>query len=460
MGLAARPKWKTTPRAGSPDGWLTDARQGAYDRAMKYCIITYGCQMNLYDSGLIESLLEDFGLVKASSPQEADLILVNTCSVRGHAEERALGRINSLGRLKSASGNVLVGVVGCMAKRYGERLMQEAPCVDFVVGPDNYRSLPDLIKNRRRAVLIEETSEKYSCLRSRHRRGPCAFVAIMRGCGNYCAYCVVPYLRGPERSRAHEEILDEIAALAHDGVKEVTLLGQNVNSYDDGKIGFPGLLGEACKVTGIARIRFTTSHPKDVTSELLQVMGREQKICNWLHLPVQSGSNRVLDSMNRHYTREEYLDLVDLARDSVSGLAITTDIMVGFPGETEEDFGLTLDLVRRVRFDFAYMFMYSRREGTKAADFDDLPIDLRKRRLKQLIEIQNGVTRERNRELVGQKAEILVEGKCKKGDYDGYGKTGSNKVVLFKGIGRPGDCVVVDVRGLSGWTPWGEIVDG
>jgi tRNA-2-methylthio-N6-dimethylallyladenosine synthase len=282
----------------------------------------------------------------------------------------------------------------------------------------------------------------------------------MRGCGNYCAYCVVPYLRGPERSRAHEDIIAEIGSLADDGVREVTLLGQNVNSYSDGTIDFPRLLREACKVQGIARIRFTTSHPKDVSRELLEVMAEEQKVCNWLHLPVQSGSNRVLQSMNRKYTREEYFDLVESARDSVDGLAITTDVMVGFPGETEDDFGLTLDLVERVGFDFAYMFMYSRREGTKAAELEDLPVEIRKQRLEKIIEIQNRIAREKNEDLVGTTVEILVEGNCKRGNYDGYGRTGTNKVVLFKGISRAGDCVGVEVRGLSGWTPWGEVAGG
>lgn len=427
---------------------------------MKYHIITYGCQMNLYDSGLIESFLKEAGGERVHSVEDANIILVNTCSVRAHAEQRALGRINSLRRLKSQNRDLKIGVVGCMAKRYGKKLLSSVPFIDFVVGPDNYRHLPNLIRNGVKSVLIEDNSrEKYSECQSRHRRGPCAFIAIMRGCNNFCSYCIVPYLRGRERSRSHEDIIREMELLAREGVKEVTLLGQNVNSYWDGGLDFPALLAELCRIPEIHRIRFTTSHPKDVTSRLLNIMSSQPKLCNWLHLPVQSGSNRILKLMNRKYSREQYLDLITMARNSIPELSITTDIMAGFPGESQEDFSETVDLMERARFDFAYMFMYSEREGTRAAELEDLPLDVKKGRLKHIIGIQNRITREQNALLIGKEVEILAEGECKKGNYDGYGKTKSNKVVLFKGPYKKGELVRVKVLGLNGWTPWGEIVN-
>jgi tRNA-2-methylthio-N6-dimethylallyladenosine synthase len=282
----------------------------------------------------------------------------------------------------------------------------------------------------------------------------------MRGCNNFCSYCVVPYLRGRERSRDHHDIAREINSLTSQGVKDITLLGQNVNSYSDGELDFPGLLTRLCELTEIARLRFTTSHPKDVTTELLGVMASQPRVCNWLHLPVQSGSNRILRLMNRDYNREHYLELVSSARDSIPELSITTDIMVGFPSESEDEFLETLDLVERVRFDFAYMFMYSTREGTKAAELESLPIDVEKKRLERLIDLQNSVTRAKNELLVGTEVEILVEGECKKGDYSGYGKTRNNKVVLVNEPVHTGELVQVKVLGLSGWTPWGERVNG
>lgn len=423
--------------------------------------------MNLYDSGLIESLFEKEGFQPSDSPEDADVILVNTCAVRAHAEQRALGRINSLRKLKSQNRNLKICVVGCMAKRLGETLMSSIPFIDFVVGPDNYRKLPNLIKNSRTAlgnskkVIIDENNgERYSECSSKQRKGPCAFIAIMRGCNNFCSYCVVPYLRGRERSRDHRDIIREAGELADEDVKEITLLGQNVNSYWDGRLDFPSLLDELCKISRIERIRFTTSHPKDVTPRLLETMSSQPKICNWLHLPVQSGSDRVLKLMNRGYSREQYLDLINMARNSIPGLSITTDVIVGFPGESEDDFIQTVDLIERVRFDFAYMFMYSEREGTKAAELKDLPLDVKKRRLKHIIDLQNRITREQNSLLVGKEVEILIEGNCKKGNYDGYGKTENNKVVLFRGRSKVGELVRVRVLGLSGWTPWGEVADG
>jgi len=416
--------------------------------------------MNLYDSGLIEAMLREAGGESVQSVVDADTILVNTCSVRAHAEQRALGRITSLGKLKCRNPDLKIGVVGCMAKRLGMRVIEVAPVVDFVVGPDNYRRLPDLIKNGRQVVLNEENGqEKYSECWSVHRRAPCAFIAIMRGCNNFCSYCVVPYLRGNERSRDHEDIKKEAEWLVRRGVKEVTLLGQNVSSYNDGRFDFPTLLKELCTIPGIGRIRFTTSHPKDVTSALLNTISSHSKLCNWLHLPVQSGSSRVLSRMNRGYSREEYLDLVTRARKSIPELSITTDIMVGFPGECEEDFSQTVDLVGKVRFDFAYMFMYSKREGTRAAEYQDIPMQVRKRRLRHIIDLQNRITKEQNGLLVGKVVEILIEGRCKRGNYDGYGKTKKNETVLFKGVSNIGDVVRVKVLGLSGWTPWGEIVN-
>ncbi|KPJ49739.1 hypothetical protein AMJ40_04820 [candidate division TA06 bacterium DG_26] len=428
---------------------------------MKYHIITYGCQMNLYDSGLIATLLEASGFESARTTGDADIILVNTCSVRQHAERRAMGRIASLANSKSQRDGLRIGVVGCMAKRYGQSLFSSLPFIDFVVGPDQYRRLPEIIGNGKRTASVDEDSEeRYSELRSRQRRGPCAFIAIMRGCNNFCSYCVVPYLRGRERSRPHGDIIRETEALTEQGVKEITLLGQNVNSYRDGTVDFPGLLEKLCGLSRIERIRFTTSHPKDVSVDLFRVMGSKSKVCNWLHLPVQSGSNRILELMNRRYSREQYLGLVAAARGCVQELSVTTDVMVGFPGETDEDFLRTVDLIQAIRFDFAYMFIYSNREGTAAANLEDLPLDIKKKRLEHIIDLQNRITKEQNTTLVGKQVELLVEGECKKGDYDGYGKTSNNKVVLFKGFCSVGDLVRVEVHRLSGWTPWGEIING
>jgi tRNA-2-methylthio-N6-dimethylallyladenosine synthase len=411
--------------------------------------------MNVADSELMLGLLGREGYVRTDDPADADVMLVNTCAVRDHAEQRVVGRMGELKRHKRA-GDVL-GVVGCMAQRLGARLLESAPHVDLVVGPDGYRTLPELIARAREGGRVAETEfrswEHYEDVPQVREDRVRAFVTVQRGCDYRCTFCIVPMTRGPERSRKLTDVVREVESLAAQGTTEVTLLGQTVNSYHDGENDFGALLRAVGAVPGLRRLRFTSPYPTDFTDAVLDAMASTPSVCEHVHLPAQSGSSRVLRRMLRRYDRATYLDVVRRLRQAVPGIALTTDIIVGFPGETEEDFGETLSLVREVEFDDAFTFKFSPREGTPATRIKDpVPDEVASERLERLIQAVRDVARRRNVGLVGQTVEVLVEGQARRGDLL-QSRTRTNKTVLLRGpdewIGR-----YLDVRltGTSGST--------
>jgi tRNA-2-methylthio-N6-dimethylallyladenosine synthase len=426
------------------------------DTGMKIYIETYGCQMNEYDSRLIASILASNGHGMTRDLGAADVVIVNTCTVRERAEIRVLGRLTHLRGLMRK--DAVLGIAGCVAQRMGDRLLREIPGLSFVVGTEQYWKLPDMIENARigRAVVAVGTGSGESYDR---RPGPdeaslCEFVSVMRGCNNYCSYCIVPYVRGRERSRATSGIVDEVTKLVALGAREVTLIGQNVNSFRDEGRGFAGLLGAVAEVEGLQRIRFATSHPKDLSDELIETIGSLTKVCEHVHLPVQSGSTEVLAAMNRSYTREQYVALAGRIREGIPGVALTTDIIVGFPGETDEQFRETVSLMNEIRFDSAFMFHYSVREGTRAAEFaDDVPKEVKIARLETIIDLQKRVTSEVNAALIGSNAEVLVEGPSHRNEDLLFGRSRTGKAVVFPGdAGLAGRVVNVEIRSTSAWT--------
>lgn len=404
---------------------------------------TYGCQMNLADGELMEGLLEAQGYELVSDPAQADVILVNTCAVREHAERRVLGRVAQLRGLRAENPRLILGVTGCMAQRMGEALLEKAPGVDLVLGPDGYRRLPLALQaveagrgepSRGGLTLLDlDPAETYEGLEMRRSSGVSAWVPIQRGCDHRCTFCIVPYVRGPEKNRAPEAVMAEVRELAERGVTEVTLLGQTVNSYRWGDWTFPRLLEAVARVEGIRRVRFTSPHPNDVTPELVEVMAREPAVCEQLHLPLQSGSDRVLKRMLRRHTVEAYLKKVELVRAAVPDVALTTDLMVAFPGETEEDFRRTLEVVEAVRFDDAFTYRFSPREGTPATRLPSewfLSPEEGRARLEALIALVRRIQTEINRAEVGRMEEVLVE---RRGKEPGtmLGKTRRGKVAVF-----------------------------
>lgn len=410
--------------------------------AKKYQILTYGCQMNVRDSEIISGLLEAVGYTESDSYSNADLIVFNTCSVRHSAENKVYGKLGEIMSLKRKNPGLIIAFGGCMAQLPEVRQRLKRQGVDIVFGTHNIHELPDLIKkfnNTQKAVFNVWGSEGpiVELLPSVRKSGLSAFINIMYGCNNFCAYCIVPYTRGRERSRRPEEIIRELRELGEEGFKEVTLLGQNVNSYGKGleeRVDFPDLLQMASEVEGIERIRFTTSHPKDVSDKLIDTIAQNKKICEHIHVALQAGSDQVLKMMNRHYTREQYLGLCRKMRERISGLAITTDIIVGFPGETEEDFKQTLDIVERVRFDAAFTFMYSSRTGTRAAEYEDqLSLEEKKDRLNHLNSVQYRIATEINKSLEGTVQEVLVEGPSKTNEEKLTSRTRTNRIVNFSG---------------------------
>jgi tRNA-2-methylthio-N6-dimethylallyladenosine synthase len=398
---------------------------------------TYGCQMNVADSELIARVLGSDGYVPTTDPADADVLLVNTCAVRDHAEQRVLGRMGELQRFKRPGG--VLGVVGCMAQRLGPRLLERVPQVDLVVGPDGYRGLPELIARARAGERAADVAfrgwEHYEDAPPVADAPVSAFVTVQRGCDYRCTFCVVPMTRGPERSRKLADVVRDVAALAARGTTEVTLLGQTVNSYRDGDRDFGDLLRAVGAVAGVRRLRFTSPYPTDFTAPVLAAMAATPAVCEHVHLPLQSGSSRVLKRMLRRYTRERYLEVVAALRAAVPGIALTTDIIVGFPGETEDDFAETLSLVEAVGFDDAYTFKYSAREGTPATRLpptDAVPDAIAGERLQRLIAVVRGVARRRNVALVGSTHEVLVEGPAKRGNLL-QTRTRTNKVALVDG---------------------------
>ncbi len=398
-------------------------------------IETYGCQMNVSDSELMFGVLGREGYVRTDDPGEADVLLVNTCAVRDHAEQRVLGRMGELKRYKRP-GDVM-GVVGCMAQRLGPKLLARVPQVDLVIGPDGYRALPELIARARDGERAAEVTfkawEHYEDVPPARDNPTSAFVTVQRGCDYRCTFCIVPMTRGPERSRKLADVVGEVARLAGAGTTEVTLLGQTVNSYHDGEHDFADLLRAVGAVDDIRRLRFTSPYPTDFTPRVLAAMAETPAVCEHVHLPVQSGSSRTLKRMLRRYDRDRYLEVVAALRAAIPGIALSTDIIVGFPGETEADFQETLSLVEAVAFDDAYTFKYSVRDGTPAVKIKDhVPEQTKTERIGRLIEVVRRVSKRKNVELVGSAHEVLVEGPAKRGDLL-QARTRTNKIALLEG---------------------------
>ena len=411
----------------------------------KYCVVTYGCQMNLHESEKISGILSGMGMSAVNEPENADVVVFNTCCIRDTAERRALGNIGKMKELKKKNKNLLIVVTGCMTQQNGfaENMKERYQYVDVILGTHNISDLENQIrirlekKKRVAAVLDTDGYIDDETTPVTRTSFPNAWVNINYGCNNFCTYCIVPYVRGRERSRDMKSIISECEKLINDGYKEITLLGQNVNSYGndvpDENVNFANLLKKVAKIDGKFRIRFMTSHPKDLTEDVVKAIRDNDKICNNIHLPIQAGSNSVLKNMNRRYTREHYLGLIDMIRRYLPDCGITTDIMVGFPYETEEDFSDTMDIVEKVRFSTAFTFIYSVRKGTKAAEMPQIPYEIKQNRIKRLIARQNEITEEILKDYVGNVYEILVEGMQEKKNGYVVGRTESGRLVSAKG---------------------------
>lgn len=444
---------------------------GNYEKPSKLAyFVTFGCQMNERDTETMKGMLAEEGYEFTDNPEEADLIVYNTCAVRDNPERKVYGQIGSLRELKEKNPHLIIAISGCMPQHPEElrQLSSRLPHVDVIIGTHNVHRLPELVHKvettgERVIEVWDDPDEIIEGLPARREGKFKAFVTVMYGCTNFCTYCIVPYTRGPERSRNPEDILKEICQLTREGYVEFTLLGQNVNAY--GKdlaldIDFAGLLAQVNELEGVRRIRFTTSHPKDITSNLINAIASLDKVCEHLHLPVQAGSDRILKEMNRRYTVEKYLRIVDEIRDKVPNIALTTDLIVGFPGETEEDFAGTLDLVRKVEYDSAFTFIYSPRPGTPAAKrADQIPEEVKKERIYRLIELQNEISLKKNRTLVGQIEEILIEGRGKEENVL-VGRTRTNKIVSFPSSNEElvGQFAHVRITEAQTWSLKGELV--
>lgn len=432
----------------------------------KVFIHTYGCQMNVADSEVVAAILTNSGYKITSNIEEADVIIFNSCTVRQHAENRVIGRITQEAARKISKPSLVIGLIGCAAQRTGKSLLAKINGLDFVVGTSQYRNLPKVIEQtietkNKVALLAPNDEENYDQIYPLRNPGTSGFVTIMRGCNNFCSYCIVPYVRGRERSRPYQEILEEIRQAGDQGLKDITLLGQNVNSYHYKNVDFPSLLQQAAQIDSVRRLRFVTSHPKDLSLKLIEVMASEDKICEHLHLPLQSGSNTVLQRMNRHYTAEHYSFLITKLRAAIPDIAITTDVMVGFPGETEDDFRATYDLMEKIRFDYAFTFKFSPREGTQAAKMgSQIDEKTKLKRLQTLIDLQNKITREKYREQIGKEKEVYVEQISKKNRLELSGRTRDNKIVVFPGNkDLVGKFVKIKIIDATGWTLKGERIN-
>ena len=431
----------------------------------KVYIETYGCQMNLADTEIVLGILGDKGYDLTKSVNDADVVLINTCSIREKAEQRIYGRLGYFKNMKNDKPELIVGILGCMAERLRKDLMEKKSIVDLVVGPDEYRRLPELIDaayNGDKGIGVKlSRTETYDDIIPHREDGLQAWLSVMRGCDKFCTFCVVPFTRGRERSRAINSVVDEIKQLSQRGFKEVTLLGQNVNSYLDNDKDFADLLSACAEVDRSFRIRFTTSHPQDLSDKLLYTIAGNQNICNYIHLPVQSGSDRILKLMNRTYTIDHYLKLIEKARRIIPGVSFSTDIISGFPTETYEDHVKTLEILREVKYDGAYMFKYSPREGTKAYRMkDDITEETKSKRLHEIIDLQQQISFQINQALIGMDEIVLVEGSSRKSDKFFAGRTDTNKVVIFPkdDIVEEGSYVKVKINRATQATLFGEFV--
>lgn len=433
---------------------------------MNIYIETYGCQMNVADSELVRSILKSDQFSVVEDIADADVIIFNTCSVRQHAEDRVLGRINNEMSRKRNKKNLKIGVIGCMAQRLDKKLNEMNSNIDFVVGVDQYKKLPEIItdlfdEDDFKCNTIVNDNEIYKDIYPIHTGKFNAFVTIMRGCNNFCSYCIVPYTRGRERSRPIEDVINEITKIGEKGFKDVTLLGQNVNSYNYKNVNFAELLRQVNKIDSIKRIRFVTSHPKDLSDEVIRVMADSEKVCEHLHLAMQSGDDEILAKMNRGYTSQHFYEITLKLKKAMPDIAITTDIIAGFPGETDEQFRKTYDLMKKIQFDYAFTFKYSPRTGTKAAEYTDQVIEeVRLARLQKLIDLQQDITTLKYKEQIGKIKEIYVEQVSKKSDKEMAGKSRDFKITVFPGDrSLIGKFVKVKITDAVGWTLKGEIIN-
>ena len=427
----------------------------------KYYIETYGCQMNVSDSEVVASLLKKSGYSRTEDIKLADVIFLNTCAIREKAEETVMNRLDSLHFLKRRNPNLLLGVLGCMAKNLKDILLESRPYVDVILGPDSYRRIPDILDSRKKSNHFVDTKlskfEVYDSLFPSRSEGINAWVSIMRGCDKFCTFCIVPFTRGRERSRPINSIIDEVENAVSKGFIEITLLGQNVNSFRTPEGSFSDLLSKVSDVKGVKRVRYTSPHPQDMTEDVLEVMSDRDNICNYIHLPLQSGSDKILSRMNRTYTQKDFLDLVDKIRSYMPDCALSTDIIVGFPGESDSDFDDTMSVVNSVNFNFSFMFKYSSRPGTKAAEYDSqINESIKQLRLEQLISRQREITLKVNRNLIGKDLQVIVEKESKKSKQQWSGRTNGNTWVVFDKMGfKTKDIVTVKIDDAQGVTLFG-----
>ena len=430
-----------------------------------YFIETYGCQMNVADSELVSGLLTREGFSETKDIHTADAIFVNTCAIREHAEDKVHSRLGYYHQIKRKNPKTIIGVLGCMAQNLKEDILESKPFVDIVLGPDSYRRLPEMIRERsNESSHLVDTKlsrfEVYDDMFPSRNKGINAWISIMRGCDKFCTFCIVPFTRGRERSRSVEGIVQEAAQAVSDGFIEVTLLGQNVNSYHHEGQNFHELLDAIAQIPRLKRIRYTSPHPEDMTQDVLNVMAKYDNICNYVHLPLQAGNDEVLNRMNRTYTKDQFLARVNQIRNTLPNVGISTDIIVGFPGENEAEFQETMDVMEVVKFDSAFTFKYSSRPGTKAAEFDDhVPEDEKQHRLERLIEMQQKHTLFRNKAIVGRMEMVLVEKESKRSKKQWAGRTDANKWVVFnKENAKIKDLIPVKIMDARGITLHGEIV--
>ncbi len=425
-------------------------------------IRTYGCQMNVYDSQLASGILTSNGYTIAENEESADVILVTGCTIREHADQRALGYLQQVLARKRKRKDLIVGLMGCLGQRVGLELQDSLPALDLILGPDAYRNLPKLLQNlpNRSFVELENPLENYDDIPPLRKEGATAFLAISRGCDHDCTYCIVPFTRGRERSRSADSIVKEVEGLVAEGFKEVTLLGQNVNSYKNEDVDFPELLTMVSDVPGIMRVRFTTSHPKNISEKLVHIIAKKHNVCSHVHLPVQSGSDRVLEIMGREYTAQHYLNIIDLMKLEIPDICITTDIISGYPGESEDDHQKTLELVQHVVFDGAYTFKFSARDGTPAHLMEDTVDEMvKKRRLNELCALQRDITARKNQNYIGKEVTVMVETTSKRSPKDVLGKTDGNKNVIIPDIDLPvGTFCVAKINAASSQTLLGSFV--